>query len=135
MKKTSFRKLVALTIFTALVDLAWVTGWNPLTSRGCHSPRMPRDFNSIGAALRMYEANCGRFPSTTQGLDALVHRPAIFPVPDDWIKLLAEIPRDPWQNPYRYEYLGGAEKFRIISAGPDGAFWTEDDIASDDPDR
>ncbi|BCX50046.1 type II secretion system protein G [Haloferula helveola] len=99
---------------------------------GAKRTRVSGDFNSIGAALRMYQTNNGRFPSTSQGLEALVDKPSSEPRPKRWVKLLDEVPVDPWQNTYGYKFPGSSDKttFEIISKGPDGIEGNEDDISS-----
>ena len=62
------------------------------------------DIVSIENALDMYKLDNGVYPSTEQGLDALVHKPTISPEPrnyreDGYIKRL---PQDPWRNDYLY---------------------------------
>ena len=83
--------------------------------------RISGDFNAIGAALRMFEYNSGRFPTTEEGLDALVERPDTLDPDVRWVRLLDEVPVDPWQN--TYGYLAGPEfpqGFGLVSRGPDG---------------
>lgn len=99
---------------------------------GAKRTQVSSDFNSIGAALRMYQTNNGRFPTTQQGLDALVNKPSSTPVPKRWVKLMDRVPNDPWQEPYGYKFPGSADNttFEIISKGPDMTEGTEDDISS-----
>ena len=107
-------------------------GWMDRDS-GCRRTREAGDFNSIGAALRMYQTNNGRYPTTSQGLDALVDKPTEGPEMPRWIKLMDRVPVDRWQNEYQYVHLSDEEgdvPFEILSAGPDGVFYTDDDISS-----
>lgn len=99
---------------------------------GAKRTRVSGDFNSLGAALRMYSTNNGRFPTTQQGLQALVEKPTTTPPAKRWTKLMDEVPLDPWQNPYGYKFPGSedASMFEIISVGPDGIEGNEDDISS-----
>lgn len=92
------------------------------------------DFQSIGSALRSYKISAGHYPSTEQGLQALVERPTIPPFPDDWIPVMTKVPTDPWKNEYRYRSFpeGSPHHFELISNGPDGIEGTKDDrILSD----
>ncbi len=84
--------------------------------------------------LESYNLHVGDYPTTEQGLDALMQCPADLPDPDAWRGpyLAKEIPLDPWRNPYQYVYpgvddLNGAPD--LWSMGPDGISGTEDDIA------
>jgi general secretion pathway protein G len=99
---------------------------------GAKRTRVSGDFQSIGAALRMYQTNNGRFPSTSQGLDALVNKPGGTPAPKRWVKLMDNVPLDPWQEPYGYKFPGthDATTYELISKGPDMTEGTEDDISS-----
>ncbi|WP_411828013.1 type II secretion system major pseudopilin GspG [Luteolibacter sp. AS25] len=87
--------------------------------------------SSLAAALRQYETLAGQFPTTDQGLMALVEKPTKAPTPRRWASLgLKEIPVDPWKNEYFYESDG--RTYVLISAGSDGELKTDDDISSDD---
>lgn len=99
---------------------------------GAKRTRVSGDFQSVGAALRMYQTNNGRYPTTSQGLDALVTKPGGTPIPKRWVKLMDEVPVDPWQEPYGYKFPGTHDPttFEIISKGPDMTEGTEDDISS-----
>lgn len=99
---------------------------------GAKRTRVSGDFNSVGAALRMYSTNNGRYPTTQQGLQALVEEPTSTPRAKRWTKLMDEVPVDPWQNEYGYKFPGTHDPtmFEIISKGPDGIEGNEDDISS-----
>jgi len=90
------------------------------------------DFQSISSALRTYKINAGHYPSTEQGLKALVERPTIPPFPDDWLPISQKVPTDPWKNEYRYRCFaeGSPQPFELISNGPDGIEGTIDDRSS-----
>lgn len=96
--------------------------------------RVTSDFNTISSAVKMYRLNAGTVPTTQQGLDALVKKPASTPVPKRWTQVASEVPADPWQQPYQYRYPGkiDAGEFEIYTKGPDGQEGTEDDISSQD---
>ena len=85
--------------------------------------------------LTDYRRKCGRYPTTDQGLDALVSNPGEackrYP-PNGFIKD-GKIPMDPWDNEFGYESDG--RKYVIISYGPDGLEGGEEydaDISSED---
>ena len=75
---------------------------------------------SIEDALEMYRLHNGFYPSTQQGLDALVKAPTTSPVPKRYAEggYIKKVPDDPWGNPYIYRNDNG--RIRIISTGPDG---------------
>ncbi len=75
---------------------------------------------SINAALKMYRLDNGTYPTTEQGLKALVERPTAAPVPGSWAQggYLSAPPLDAWQKPYEYQSDGMS--FTIRSFGRDG---------------
>jgi general secretion pathway protein G len=126
-------------VYTLLVIVAggllllWHTV-GPAGQRGDDSrsgiARVRGDYQSIATAIKTYAITAGRPPTTDQGLEALVTRPTLEPLPKDWVKLAAKVPKDPWLQPYHYRELPakeGAIRFEIRSMGADGKLWTEDD--------
>jgi len=103
-----------------------------LPSRG--SVCRPHDANvgSLGSALKTYRLNAGVYPTTEQGLKALIERPDTPPFRKRWVKIADKIPLDPWMNEHRYRLLpeGSENNFEIFSAGKDGTFGTPDDLSS-----
>lgn len=79
---------------------------------------------NLSSALKMYKIDNGRFPSSEQGLEALVTQPQSGDVPKKWKKggYLAkkQIPKDPWGNDYVYLSPGVHDDFDITSYGADG---------------
>jgi general secretion pathway protein G len=77
---------------------------------------------SVEQALGLYRLDNGVYPTTQQGLEALVERPTAPPVPAAWRKdgYLDRVPRDPWGNPYVY-VLATPERYTLRSLGADGA--------------
>jgi general secretion pathway protein G len=87
------------------------------------------DVNAIGTQLKLYESVNGFYPTTEQGLGALVTQPSSEPRPSHWYQLFKEIPKDPWGN--NYIYLNPGRKnpngYDLYSAGPDRKADTADD--------
>ena len=79
------------------------------------------ELRTIGNALDMYRLQVGRYPTTDQGLDALVQRPAGLPEGRNWgpEPYLRKYPLDQWDNEYVYVSEGRA--FELKSLGADGA--------------
>lgn len=86
------------------------------------SVRVKSDLQAIQSALRIYESKCLRVPSTAQGLQALVEKPTIAPLPRRWSRMMAKVPLDPWGNPYAYRMPGikNPGSYDLFSYGPDG---------------
>jgi general secretion pathway protein G len=83
------------------------------------------DIRALQTALRFYKLDNGRYPTTEQGLEALVEKPDLPPDPNNYRKggyLEAEsIPEDPWGNDYIYRSPGEEDReYEIISRGADG---------------
>jgi general secretion pathway protein G len=91
------------------------------------------DFKNIETALKLYKLDNFNYPSTEQGLSALVEKPTVEPIPRNWKKdgYLANIPEDPWGNVYKY--LNPAEfghgEYDLYSLGADGITGGEDQNA------
>ena len=91
---------------------------------------------NLESALKLYYIKCTRYPSTEQGLDALITNPTIgtpcknYP-PGGFLEKNA-IPMDPWDNPYQYELPGrnNPDRYDIGSWGKDGESGTDDDIGN-----
>jgi len=83
------------------------------------------DIKTIESALKLYKIDNGNYPTTEQGLDALIKKPETSPLPRKWkeggyIEGNA-VPKDPWGNPYYYTSPTSEGKdFEIISYGSDG---------------
>lgn len=81
-----------------------------------------QDIATIVQALKMYRLDNINYPTTEQGLQALVTKPTIDPIPANW-KLggyLEKLPKDPWGNAYVYLNPGSHGEFDVISLGADG---------------
>ena len=93
--------------------------------------RVKADFMAISAALATYRLNAGHFPTTAQGLQALIEKPTKEPIPGRWRKIMEKHPVDPWGSPYGYlvRTKNGKVQHILTSKGPDP------DAAEDDIER
>jgi len=84
--------------------------------------KVQADFKAIETALKIYRLDNYVYPTTEQGLEALVRRTTLAPEPRNFKQggYLAEIPRDPWGNPYLYLNPGEHGEFDLYSLGADG---------------
>ncbi len=83
---------------------------------------------AIKDALEQYKLDNGTYPTTEQGLKALVEKPTTPPVPPRWRKYLDKVPRDGWDREFIYISPGVNHPYELRSRGPDGEEGTEDDI-------
>lgn len=81
-----------------------------------------QDIATLMQALKLYRLDNQRYPSTEQGLQALVTRPTMAPIPPNWKTggYLDRLNRDPWGNPYQYLSPGTRGEVDIFSYGADG---------------
>lgn len=78
------------------------------------------DVNNLTQALRLYRLDNQRYPTTEQGLQALVQRPTQEPAPSNWRPYLDRLPRDPWGQSYVYANPGTRGEVDVLSYGADG---------------
>ena len=80
------------------------------------------DIAGLGSALNMYKLDNFTYPSSDQGLDALVAKPAGQPEARNWRAggYIDRLPKDPWQNEYVYLSPGQHGEFDVYSLGRDG---------------
>ena len=81
--------------------------------------RAKQDIRGIETALNLYRLDNFRYPSTSDGLQALVTNPGESIAPN-WKAQLRKLPMDPWNHPYQYAYPGQHGEFDVFSFGADG---------------
>jgi len=81
-----------------------------------------QDIAALMQALKLYRLDSKRYPTTEQGLQALVARPSQAPVPENWKAggYVEKLPLDPWGKPYQYLYPGLHGEIDVFSYGADG---------------
>jgi general secretion pathway protein G len=79
---------------------------------------------SLESALKMYKLDNGSYPTTEQGLKALVETPTVGNLPKNWRQggylEKGKVPKDPWDNEYVYVSPGSHGDFDLSSLGADG---------------
>jgi len=84
-----------------------------------------QDIASLQQALKLYRLDNGAYPSTEQGLKALLAKPTIEPVPQNWKQggylERSSMPKDPWGNEYKYLNPGLRGEIDVFSYARDGA--------------
>jgi len=78
------------------------------------------DVNNLTQALKLYRLDNLRYPTTEQGLQALVARPTTGPQAPNWKPYLEKLPLDPWGQPYQYLHPGLKGEVDVFSFGADG---------------
>jgi general secretion pathway protein G len=114
--------IIALLLGTAIYKLAGNVEYS-------RHVRVAADIQGIKTQLGLYESMNGFYPTTEQGLQALVTQPDTDPRPTRWYQLYKEMPKDPWGNEYIYRCPGvkDPQSYDLFSAGPDRKADTEDD--------
>lgn len=119
---TLLELLVVMAILALLAGLAVPTYFKRADQ--ARLDKVSTDFSTLATALSLYRLDNGTLPSTEQGLQALVEKPTIAPLPGRYRQggYLRELPRDPWGNAYVYlrPSRDGARDYELLSRGADG---------------
>ncbi|NDE40631.1 MAG: type II secretion system protein GspG [Betaproteobacteria bacterium] len=78
------------------------------------------DVSNLVQALKLYKLDNQRYPSAEQGLQALLTKPTVDPMPVNWKPYLDQLPKDPWGRPYQYLSPGIKGEVDVMSFGADG---------------
>jgi general secretion pathway protein G len=79
-----------------------------------------QDIRALESALNLYKLDNFVYPTTDQGLEALVAKPAGSPEPKNWKAYMDRLPKDPWGNDYQYLSPGVQSDVDIFTLGADG---------------
>lgn len=79
-----------------------------------------QDVAVIAVALKLYRLDNGAYPTQAQGLQALIEKPTIDPIPNNWKETgyLTRLPNDPWSHAYQYLNPGRHGEIDVYSVGP-----------------
>ena len=82
-----------------------------------------QDFATLSQSLELYRLDNFQYPTDAQGLQALVERPTVAPIPPNWRPggYIKKAPQDPWGQPYSYQRAPDGLSFEIRSLGADAA--------------
>jgi len=78
------------------------------------------DVGNLMQALKLYKLDNQRYPSSAQGLQALVTKPTTEPLPGNWKPYLEKLPTDPWGRAYLFMNPGLKAEVDVLSFGADG---------------
>ena len=127
---TLIEVLLVLVILVVLASLA-VVAIGPI-QRSSRIKAAKAQIGLLKTPLETFQLDCGNYPLTEQGLQAL-----LAPSADatKWNGPYLEgnlIPLDPWEHPYQYQYPGNRNpsSYDVWSLGPDGVDGTEDDVGN-----
>ncbi len=141
MKQRGFSLIEILVVLVILGLLVSVVAPNVLdTADDARVQKVRADFSSIETALKLYRLDNFVYPTTEQGLEALVEPSGLDPQPRNFKKggYLERLPIDPWGRPYLYLSPGENGDFDLYSYGADGLSGGEDqnlDIGNWDANR
>lgn len=121
--------LVVLVIMGLLISIVAPTVLN--RADDARIQKAQADFKAIETALKIYRLDNYVYPTTEQGLEALVSASSIDPTPRNFKEggYLAELPLDPWGRPYLYLSPGENGEIDIYTLGADGLSGGEDQNA------
>lgn len=131
---TLIELLLVLVILAALAAI--VTPKFAKRSEQARKTSASTQISQFEVALDAFEIDVGRYPTTSEGLEALVKKPANA---EGWQQayLKRDVPLDPWGNEYIYRYPGqyNEDGYDLYSYGPDGKQGGGDDITNWSEDR
>jgi len=115
---TLVEMLVVITIIGLIMGLIGPRVLNYLSESKVKAAKI--QLQSFSSALDLFYLDAGRFPSTAEGLTALVHStPGVAAWNGPYLKG-GNVPHDPWNNPYLYRSPGERGPYDIMSYGSDG---------------
>jgi general secretion pathway protein G len=123
MKKSAGYTLIEIMIVVVILGILAAV----IVPRLADSPDQARitaaraDIAVLMQQLKLYRLDNGFYPSTEQGLGALVAKPSTPPVPQNWKSggYIERLPNDPWGTPYQYLNPGRVGEIDVFSLGAD----------------
>ncbi|WP_413113147.1 type II secretion system major pseudopilin GspG [Thaumasiovibrio sp. DFM-14] len=122
-KQRGFTLLEVMVVIVILGVLASMVVPNLLGNKEkADQQKVVTDISALESALDMYRLDNSVYPTTDQGLEALVSKPASSPEPRNYRDggYVRRLPNDPWGNPYQYISPGEHGAVDIFSLGADG---------------
>ena len=130
-RSSGFSLIEIMVVLVIIGLLAAIVAPNVIGVLGDSRAKKARaDFANIENALKMYKLDNFIYPTTEQGLFALVAPPDVDPARKNWRKdgYLSQMPKDPWGNPYEYESPAeNGRGYDIFSLGADGQVGGEEE--------
>lgn len=110
--------LVVISIIGLIMGLVGPRVLNYLSDAKVKAAKI--QIESFSSALDLYFLDTGRYPSSTEGLNALMQRPSSASAWNGPYLKGTVVPKDPWGSPYVYKSPGDRKPYEIMSYGPDG---------------
>jgi general secretion pathway protein G len=132
-RRGGFTLIEVLLVLVILVIIASLAAVNiQAARRKAMTDAAQAQADMFASPLDLYQLAIGMYPTTAQGLQALLMCPGDLPDPSKWQGpyLKGMLPNDPWGQPYYYQFPSSRnpEGYDVWSAGPDGVNGTQDDI-------
>jgi general secretion pathway protein G len=125
MKRQSAFTLIEILVVVAILGILAAIVVPRIMDRPDEAKRVAAraDIAAIVQSLKLYRLDNGFYPTSDQGLVALVQRPASGPVPGNWKQggYLERLPKDPWGSDYQYLSPGVKGEIDVFSLGADRA--------------
>jgi general secretion pathway protein G len=120
-KESGFTLLELLVVLGIIAMLAGIVGPQVMKHMGESKVKAAKvQIEDLASTLDMYKLDLGNYPSTEDGLKALVESPDSAKRWNGPYLRKSKIPLDPWQNEYKYVFPGEHGKFDLMSLGADG---------------
>ena len=132
-KEQGFTLLEVMVVIVILGILASMVVPNLMGSQErANMQKAVSDVTALETSLSLYKMDNYDYPTTEQGLEALVEQTDIEPEPRRFPEggYIKRLPKDPWGNDYVLLNPGEQGKMDVFSVGPDGEAGTEDDIGN-----
>jgi general secretion pathway protein G len=110
--------LVVLTIISLILGLVGPRVLNYLGESRVKTAKL--QIESLGSALDLFYLDAGRYPTTSEGLNALAQKPTTIQAWNGPYLKGGKVPMDPWGNPYQYRSPVERSPYEIVSLGADG---------------
>lgn len=133
MKKQQGFSLIEIMVVLVIIGLlASIVGPRVIgQAEEARKKKVQADFSNFATSLKLYKLDNFVYPSTEQGLEALVTKSDIPPEPKNFKQggYMEKLPLDPWGNPYRYLSPGDNGEYDIYTYGADGVAGGEGESA------
>jgi general secretion pathway protein G len=130
LKNSGFTLIEVMVVVVILAILAAIVAPRVMDKPAqAQQTKARQDIRSLETALNLYKLDNFVYPTTDQGLEALVTKPSGTPEPKNWKRYMDRLPKDPWGEQYQYLSPGNKSDVDIFSFGADRQLGGEGDSA------